>query len=366
MLSKISRIFRLSIVLATLLLVGITSLPLTVMAATSDSNSVLVSLVSSTTKPLLDPTFDSTKVKLGITPTGWSNSDDLTIDLNPPIPYQQILSEIALSGYKGTQNAPKFPKALVDLQRELNIRGLRISEPWVGTEFTIGKGKETFDELEKQIAFMKAMGGNTIVVAELGGAVHQQKVLDENGVDKGVDPLVNRPRFDGKQWSDLLAGLNQMGKRAKEEGMQLMYHPHIGTGVENAQDICRLMADTNPEYVNLLLDTGHLYYAGVNPLTIAKQHANRIKHVHLKNIRQSVLDDSRKTGRSFLNSIRAGIFTVPGDPNGAIDFQPILQELAKVNYQGWLMVEAEQDPNKAEPLQYALMARQYLQKLIGF
>jgi inosose dehydratase len=366
MLSKISKIFRLSVVLTTLLLVGLTSLPLTVIAATNDSNSVLVSLFSSTTKPLLDPTFDSAKVKLGITPTGWSNSDDLTIDLNPPIPYQQILSEIALSGFKGTQNAPKFPKTLGDLQKELEIRGLTISEPWVGTEFTTGKAKETFEELDKQIAFMKAIGGNTIVVAELGGAVHQKEVIDENGVNIGVDPLKNRPRFSPQQWCDLLRGLNQMGKKAKENGMQLMYHPHIGTGVENFEDVDRLMADTNPEYVNLLLDTGHLYYAGVDPLKVAQKYANRIKHVHLKNIRQSVLDDSRKTGRSFLNSIRAGIFTVPGDSSGAIDFQPILQELAKVNYRGWLMVEAEQDPNKAEPLQYALMARKYLQKLIGF
>ncbi|WP_258316338.1 hypothetical protein [Cylindrospermopsis raciborskii] len=187
MLSKISRIFRLSVVLATLLLVGITSLPLTVMAATSDSNSVLVSLVSSTTKPLLDPTFDSAKVKLGITPTGWSNSDDLTIDLNPLFHTNKSLAKLHCRVIR----APKFPKAIEDLQRELKIRGLTISEPWVGTEF-IGKAKETFDELEKQIAFMKAIGGNTIVVAELGGAVHQQKVLDENGVDKGVDPLVNR------------------------------------------------------------------------------------------------------------------------------------------------------------------------------
>ncbi|WP_413171863.1 myo-inosose-2 dehydratase [Anabaena azotica] len=355
---KIRYIGRLSVLLVALLLIGITSVTPPATAATIGKNSVLVSLVPPTNKPaILDPTFDRTKVNLGITPTGWSNSDDLTIDLDPPIPFQQILSEMALSGFEGTQNAPKFPKAIKDLKRELKLRNLRISEPWVGTEFTIGKAQETRDEFDKQVDFMKKMNGNTIVVAELGGAVHQKKC---------VDPLVNRPRFNDQQWSDLLTGLNELGAKANANGMQLVYHPHIGTGVENFEDIDRLMKGTDPDKVKLLLDTGHLYYAGVDPLAVTKKYANRIKHVHLKNIRQSVLDESIKTGRSFLDSIREGIFTVPGDAAGAVKFQPILQELAKANYQGWLMVEAEQDPNKAEPLTYALMARKYLQKQIGF
>jgi inosose dehydratase len=355
---KLKLINRLSMLLFLLLLLGITSLTPPAIAATSKNNSVLVSLVTPTSKPaILDPTFDRTKVDLGITPTGWSNSDDQTIDLNPPIPYQQILSETALSGFTGSQMSPKYPQDLEVLKKELKQRRVKISEPWVGTLFTEGKKEETLKEFKKQIAFMKEMKGKKIVVAELGYAVHQKKC---------VDPLVNRPHFTDEQWSDLIKGLNQLGAIAKENGMQLVYHPHIGTGVEDLADIDRLMSGTNPETVKLLLDTGHLYYAGVDPLAVTKKYANRIKHVHLKNIRQSELDESKKTGRSFLDSIRAGIFTVPGDSAGAIDFQPILQELATANYQGWLMVEAEQDPNKAEPLKYALMARKYLRNQIGF
>lgn len=357
---KIKGVSSLFTLLFVLILVGITSLPLPATAATSGNNSVLVSLVSPSSKPAsLDPTFDRTKVNLGITPTGWSNSDDRSIDLNPPIRYQQILSEMALSGFQGTQMSPKFPEYPKEkdfLKTELAMRNLRISEPWVGTEFTVGKSDETFNEFDKQMKFMKDMGGTNIVVAELGGAVHQKKC---------VDPLVNRPRFTDQQWSDLLKGLNKLGEIANKNGMQLVYHPHIGTGVENFADIDRLMSGTDPENVKLLLDTGHLYYAGVDPLAVAQKYANRIKHVHLKNIRQSVLDESKKTGRSFLDSIRAGIFTVPGDPAGAIEFQPILQELAKANYQGWLMVEAEQDPNKTNPLKDALIARSYLREVTG-
>ena len=281
------------------------------------------------------PMFNPEKVRLGITPTGWSNSDDLTIDTNPPISYQQILSEIALSGFKGTQNAPKFPKDIEDLKDELKLRDITISEPWVGTYFTIGDVEDSQKIFADQMKFMKDIGGsNIIVVAELGAAVHQQPVA----------PLPNRPKLSDKQWQQLTEGLNDLGKQAYDAGMVLCYHPHIGTAVEDLDDIDRLMEETNPQYVKLLLDTGHLYYAGVNPLTVTQKYADRIKHVHLKNIRQPILEQSIDKGLSFLDSIRKGIFTVPGDEDGVIDFEPIFEELAKVNYKGWLIVEAEQDP----------------------
>lgn len=353
------RVIRHVSVLLVVFLLGITSLTLPATAATTGNNSVLVSLVTPSSSGILNPAF-SPEVKFGITPTGWSNSDDRSIDLDPAIRYQQILSEIALSGFVGTQMSPAYPEYPKDkdiLKRELALRKVVISEPWVGTYFTQeGQADETVEEFNKQVAFMKDMGGTKIVVAELGGAVHQKV--------PPVDPLTNRPHFSEKQWSDLLEGLNDLGAKATAQGMQLVYHPHIGTGVENLADIERLMKGTT-ENVKLLLDTGHLYYAGVDPLTVTKTYADRIEHVHLKNIRQSVLDESKETGRGFLDSIRAGIFTVPGDSNGAINFQPILQELAKANYKGWLMVEAEQDPNTTNPLQDALTARTYLREVTG-
>ena len=352
------RVIRHVSVLLVVFLLGITSLTLPATAATTSGNNS--SLVCNTPKISgLNPTFDRLKVKFGITPTGWSNSDDLSIDLVPPIPYQQILSEITLSGFVGTQMSPKYPKDQETLKSELALRNVEISEPWVGTHFTQKEQKEeTLQEFENQLKFMKEMGGTKIVVAELGGAVHQQV--------PGVDPLTNRPKFTDDQWSDLLEGLNDLGAKATAAGMELVYHPHIGTGVENLADIDRLMEGTIAKNnVKLLLDTGHLYYAGVDPLKVTQKYADRIKHVHLKNIRQSVFDESKRTGRGFLDSIRAGIFTVPGDSNGAIKFQPILQELANANYEGWLMVEAEQDPNTTNPLQDALTARCYLQAVTG-
>jgi inosose dehydratase len=300
--------------------------------------------------------FNPQKVRLGITPTGWSNSDDLTIDLVPPIPYQQILSEMALTGFKGCQGSPKFPKDIEVLKRELDMRGLTISEPWAGTYFTIGDKADSQKLFNDQVSFMKQIGGsNVVVVAELAGAVHQQP----------IEPLANRPKFTDTQWDELTAGLNDLGKQAKDAGMVLCYHPHVGMGVEIFAEIDRLMEGTNPDYLKLLLDTGHLYFAGVNPLDVAKKYAKRIRHVHLKNIRKKEYDQSRADKLSFLDSIRLGVFTVPGDPNGIIEFEPIFQVLADADYEGWLIVEAEQDPNKANPLQYALMAQKYLNKATG-
>ena len=303
------------------------------------------------------PAFDPNKVYLGITPTGWVNDDDPTIDGDPPITFEQIASEMSLAGFQGSSRGHKYPSDPNTLLNELNLRGLRISEPWVGTYFTINDMEDqiwkTFNE---QVAFMKAMGGNTIVVAELGGAVHQQQE---------VAPLPNRPKFTEAQWDKLITGLNEMGKKAAQQGMRLCYHPHVGTGVEVMEDIDRLMAGTDPRYVKLLLDTGHLRYAGVEPMDVATKYADRIGHVHLKNIRKPILDASIKNNVSFLNSIRDGVFTVPGDPAGFIDFKPVLDTLAAADYEGWLVVEAEQDPKKTNPLENADIARKYLGEVTG-
>jgi inosose dehydratase len=295
--------------------------------------------------------FDPKKVSLGITPTGWCNSDDPFIDLVPPIPYQQILSEMALTGFKGCQGAPKFPADINVLKDELSLRNLTICEPWVGTYFTIGDVEDTKKLFHQQLEFMKSIGGsNVIVVAELGGAVHQQPVF----------PLANKPILNNTQWKQLSDGLNGLGKIAADNGMLLCYHPHIGTGVEKLDEIERLMESTKPEFLKLLLDTGHLYYAGVDPLIIVEKFADRIKHVHLKNIREPLLKDSIHKKLSFLDSIKSGIFTVPGDEEGIIDFDTIFKKLAEAGYEGWLVVEAEQDPNKANTLKYAKIAQEYL------
>ncbi|WP_330241881.1 myo-inosose-2 dehydratase [Streptomyces sp. NBC_00525] len=301
------------------------------------------------------PNLGPDKVSLGVTPTLWWNDDFPLIDIG--IPFEQCVSEMALAGFQGCSIGHKYP---VDdptaLKEALDLRGLQVSEPWVSTYFTIGERDRTVENFKRQLEFLKKVGGHDIVVAEFGQSSHLQP----------IPVFTHRPHFTEADWGPLTSGLNEIGKLAADSGMRLCYHHHMGTGVQSAADIDKLMTDTDPKYVNLLFDTGHLQLAGDNPLTTAEKHKQRIKHVHLKNVRQSVAEKVKSDHLSFEEGILQGVFTVPGDSEGMIDFKPILTTLGNAGFEGWLVVEAEQDPAQACPLKYAKMARAYLTETLGW
>jgi inosose dehydratase len=262
---------------------------------------------------------------------------------------------MALAGFVGCSVGHKYPTDVAVLKAALELRGLRVSEPWTSTYFTIAEMEQTtIQRFRKSLDFIKAMGGTDMVVAEFGQAV--------NPLPVAVFP--DHPIFDDHQWDALTRGLGHLGEIANAEGMRLCYHHHMGTGVMTRADVDRLMASTDPNLVHLLLDTGHLAFAGGDPLSLAQAYGERIKHVHLKSVRTDIVDKVRAENLSFQDGVEAGVFTVPGD--GAIDFVPILNALADAGFEGWLVVEAEQDPAKANPLQYALMARKYLRGVLGW
>jgi inosose dehydratase len=297
--------------------------------------------------------IDRSKVKLGVTPTLWWNDDFPTIDIG--VTFEQCVSEMALAGFEGCSVGHKYPKDPAVLRAALELRSLRISEPWTSTYFTAHDMEEaTLATFASSLEFIKAMGGTDMVVAEFGGAVHPLSMA----------VFANRPVFDDQQWKALCAGMNKIGGIAKSEGMRLCYHHHMGTGVMTRPDTDRLMEGTDPDLVHLCLDTGHIAFAGDDPLDLTKAYATRIGHVHLKDVRREVVAEVRDQHLSFQDAIEAGVFTVPGD--GAIDFIPILQTLADNGFEGWLVVEAEQDPAKALPLEYAFKARKYLREILGF
>lgn len=292
-------------------------------------------------------------IKLGITPTLWWNDDFLDIDIG--IPFGQCVSEMALAGFEGCSVGHKYPKDPVVLKQELDLRGLQVSEPWVSTYFTINEMKDkTIRNFEQQLDFMQQLGVTDIVVAEFGQAVNPLPVA----------VFANRPHFNDQQWEHLTQGLNFVGELAIKRGLRLCYHPHMGTGVMDRDDLDRLMANTDEKLVHLLLDTAHLAFAGADPLDAARAYAKRIKHLHLKDIRGDVVKRAHAEHFSFREAIEAGVFTVPGD--GDIDFVPIFQVLADADFQGWMVVEAEQDPAKANPLTYAKKARAYLHQALGW
>ena len=301
----------------------------------------------------ISPSLDPEKVRIGVTPTLWWNDDFPSIDIG--ITFGQCVSEMALAGYQGCSVGHKYPTDIEVLKRELGRRGLAVSEPWVSTYFTIADmEKRTMETFHSQLEFIRAMGGTDMVMAEFGGAVNPLPVA----------VFANRPIFDDRQWELLANGLNHLGEIARSEGMRLCYHHHMGTGVMTFADVDRLMQSTDPSLVNLLLDTGHMAFAGDDPLAAADTYGDRIKHVHLKDVRPDVVKRVHEQDLSFQDGIEAGVFTVPGD--GSIDFVPILSALARHDYDGWLIVEAEQDPAKANPLDYARKGRNYLRDVIGW
>ncbi len=297
--------------------------------------------------------FDKSNVKLGIAPIAWTN-DDMP-DLGAENTFEQCVSEMALAGYTGSEVGNKYPKDPVVLKQALDLRGIEICNEWFSS-FLLTK---PFEEVEKdfraQLEFLKAMGAKVIGASEQSYSVQGQ-------LDTPV--FGHKYVLSDEEWDKLCEGLNKLGRIAAEEyGISLTYHHHMGTVIQDADEVERFLDGTDPEYVNLLYDTGHFAYCGADPLEMVTKYIGRIRHVHLKDIRPDMVAKVKDEELSFLDGVRLGAFTVPGD--GCIDFDPIFAVLEEAGYEGYMVVEAEQDPAKANPLEYAIMARKYIAEKTG-
>jgi inosose dehydratase len=319
------------------------------------------------------------RMKLGIQPTCWTNDDFQ--EIGNDYPYQVILDQTQQVGFEGGSTGHNYPSHLPSLLQAMESRGLKIASTWAGTAFTTGVNAEAaFADFRAQVTFLKEVGARDVVVAELANAVNQVRA-------KSV--LNERPILNEGQWFLLTKLLDRAGKYAKDSrnpldpddrGMQLSYHPHVGTCVMTVEETERLLDHTNPEYVGLCLDTAHLRYGGASQkeiIELTKKYATRITHVHLKNVRKAVLPAAKNY--SFYQAIHSGIFTVPGDPEGDLDLDPIMDILKQVGYSRWMVIEAEQVPPKYDrfapedgtpenptPLKYARIAREYLRKHLDY
>jgi len=290
-------------------------------------------------------------IRLAIAPIGWTN-DDMP-ELGGEIPFEQCISEMALAGFEGSEVGNKYPRDPEKLNKALKLRGLTICNAWFSSFLTTKPLAEVEKDFIKQCDFLYAVGARIIGAAEQGNSI-QGKPL----------PIFDaKPRFTDEEWKRLTEGLNHLGTIAKKKGMQLVYHHHMGTGVQTTEEIDRLMEMTDPELVGLLYDSGHLVFSGEDHLAVLHKYLKRIKHVHLKNVRFEVMEKAKKDKWSFLQAVRNGVFTVPGD--GGLDFVPVFDALKSGGYKGWWVVEAEQDPAKANPLEYALIARRYIKEKAG-
>lgn len=296
--------------------------------------------------------LDKEKVKLGIAPIAWTN-DDMP-ELGKENTFEQCVSEMALAGFTGSEVGNKYPRNVEVLKRALEIRGVRIASAWFSSFLTTKPFEETASAFVEHRDFLHAMGAEVIVVAEQGHSV--QGMMD-------TPVLSKKPSFTEEEWVKLARGLEKLGELAAEKGMNIVYHHHMGTGVQTFEEIDKLMEMTDPKLVYLLFDTGHLTFSDVDPEAVLRKYIGRIKHVHLKDIRQETLVKVKKEDMSFLNAVKSGVFTVPGD--GMINYDPLFKILDENNYEGWFIVEAEQDPAKANPLEYAIKARNFIKEKTG-
>ncbi len=297
--------------------------------------------------------FDKTKVPLGIAPIGWCN-DDMP-ELGGECTFEQIVSEMALAGFTGCEIGNKYPKDAAALKAALDLRGMRIASRWFSS-FILDKPIEEVEaEFVRELDFLAAVGATRINVSEQSHSIQGKVDVPVLGDARHV--------MDEREWARFTDGLNRLGKLASARGFKLCFHHHMGTVVQTADETARMLRETDPDDVHLCYDTGHFTFAGEDPLAVLRAHVRRVGHVHLKDMRRDVVDRVRPLGWSFLRAVREGAFTVPGD--GCVAFEPILELLDQAGYQGWLLVEAEQDPAKANPLEYAMKARRFIAEKTG-
>jgi len=279
-------------------------------------------------------------IRIGINPLTWTN-DDLP-SLGADTPLSQCLTEGKSAGYAGFELGNKFPRESSKLNEVLDKHELALVSGWFSGNLLTLSVEEEIAAIEDHLQLLKKGGATVMVYCEVTGCIHGEQNT----------PLAQRPVMDKNGWVAFGERLTIVADYCLSQGVQLAYHHHMGTVVESAEEIDLLMENTG-DALGLLLDTGHITYAGGDPIAVYKKHAERIVHVHLKDIRTPVLKDAKNRNLSFLNSVLNGVFTVPGD--GDIDYLSFFILLREMQYEGWLVVEAEQDPAIAHPLTFATL-----------
>ncbi|HLP66070.1 MAG TPA: myo-inosose-2 dehydratase [Rhizobium sp.] len=275
----------------------------------------------------------------GTNPIAWSNDDDRTLGAH--ISLDQCLDETAKIGFDGIEKGHKFPTDPAGLKAVLEPRGLRFVSGWHSLNLLTNSIEEEKAAMQPALDLLKAMGSKVIIVCETSNAIHGNDAVAVN----------DRPKLGNADWKAFGAGVEALAEYAAGQGITLVYHHHMGTIVESEEEIDRLMENTGP-HAHLLLDTGHCLFGGGNPERVAEKYMHRVGHIHAKNVRPVIAKEVRDENLSFLEGVRRGVFTVPGDAEGGVDFPPVLRIAAGHGYEGWLVIEAEQDPDVRNPFEY--------------
>jgi inosose dehydratase len=277
-------------------------------------------------------------VKIGINPITWTNDD--VPELGGDTPLETCLSETAQAGYLGTELGGKFPRKSAELGPILAGHGLELVSGWYDGRILDRSVDDEFNAILPHLTLLRDLGARLVVYADTSRGRH----------DGIFAPISQRPRLADGEWAGYGQKVTALADRMRDFGVGMAFHHHMGTIVETDAEIDRFMAVTGPS-VGLLFDTGHCLFSGGDPASLLARHLARVVHFHCKDVRAPILAKARREDMSFMGAVMEGIFTVPGD--GSVDFTALLKPLARRGFEGWLVVEAEQDPAKAHPLTYA-------------
>ncbi len=287
-------------------------------------------------------------IRIGANPIGWSNDDML--EIGGATPLETCLAEARQAGFEGMELGNKFPRQPEALKAALAPFGLACVSGWYSAELLTRSADEEMQALRPHLDLLKAMGSTVLVFAETSNAIHsdRRKRLSQRSVMREGD------------WAEFGRRVTQVAERTLQEGVRLVYHHHIGTVVETKADIDAFMGTTG-DAAHLLLDTGHATWGGTDPAALARRYRDRHSPLHTKGVRRAGMERARAEDWSFLDAVLEGVYTVPGD--GMVDFVSVFRELQ--GYHGWVVVEAEQDPEKANPLAYATMGYRNLTRFLA-
>lgn len=284
-------------------------------------------------------------VRIGINPITWTNDD--VPELGGDIPLEVCLSEASQAGYAGIEMGGKFPRNAAELRPLLARHGLQLISGWYDGRMLDRDIEAEFDAVLPHLSLLRDLGCKVVVYADTSRGRH----------DGIFQPASQRPVLVDEDWVPYGRKLTGLADRMRAFGVRMAFHHHMGTIVQTDREVDALMRNTG-ESVGLLYDTGHCLFAQGDPAALLERHLKRVVHVHCKDVRREILEDSIRRDASFMSAVLEGIFTVPGD--GFINYLPLLRQLRDIGYEGWLVVEAEQDPRKAEPARYASMGYEYL------
>ena len=288
------------------------------------------------------------QAKLGIAPIAWWN-DDLA-ELSDDVSLEECLRQASVAGFTGMETGRRFPMDMAELGPILDRFGIQVCGGWFSGLLLDGDIEVEKDRIAQQMTFFKTAKAPCIVYGETARSVQ--------GVRSA--PLATKPKLGEAEMAAYGRKMSDFADWCDKQGMPISYHHHMAAAVETEAELDLFMKHSS---VPLLFDAGHMAFAGGDNLRVIDHHHARMTHVHTKDVRQPVIDGLDRGRESFLDAVIKGAFTVPGD--GSLDFETITKALAVKGYQGWFVVEAEQDPKPNPPLEMAKKGHKELLRVMA-